>query len=103
MGMVIEARHLCMMMRRVEKRHSSAVTSAMVESSTGKTRAPSFLGPVASTEQPIGLDKLEKPYGKSRPLGSSGRYRLRQIVQIGGGSPRIYAGEGALQRSVKEP
>ena len=29
-GVVVEARHLCMMMRGVEKQHSSAVTSAMV-------------------------------------------------------------------------
>jgi GTP cyclohydrolase I len=28
-GVIIEARHLCMMMRGVEKQHSSAVTSAM--------------------------------------------------------------------------
>jgi GTP cyclohydrolase I len=28
-GVVVEARHLCMMMRGVEKQHSSAVTSAM--------------------------------------------------------------------------
>ena len=31
-GVVVEARHLCMMMRGVEKQHSSAVTSAMLGS-----------------------------------------------------------------------
>ena len=29
-GVVIEARHLCMMLRGIEKQHSSTVTSAMV-------------------------------------------------------------------------
>ena len=35
-GVIIEARHLCMMMRGVEKQHSSTVTSAML----GAFRAP---------------------------------------------------------------
>ena len=29
-GVIVEARHLCMMMRGVEKQHSSAVTSTML-------------------------------------------------------------------------
>ena len=30
MGVIVEARHLCMVMRGVEKQHSVAVTSAML-------------------------------------------------------------------------
>jgi GTP cyclohydrolase I len=29
-GVVVEARHLCMMMRGIEKQHSAAVTSSML-------------------------------------------------------------------------
>ena len=37
-GVVIEARHLCMMMRGVEKQHSSAVTSSMLGASATKRK-----------------------------------------------------------------
>ena len=37
-GIVIEARHLCMMMRGVQKQHSSAVTSAMVGAFSKQSR-----------------------------------------------------------------
>jgi GTP cyclohydrolase I len=42
-GVVIEARHLCMMMRGVEKQHSSAVTSAMLGSFRQPTTRNEFL------------------------------------------------------------
>jgi GTP cyclohydrolase I len=37
-GIVIEARHLCMMMRGVEKQHSSTVTSAMIGAFSKQSR-----------------------------------------------------------------
>ena len=42
-GVVIEARHLCMMMRGVEKQHSAAVTSAMLGSFRRQATRNEFL------------------------------------------------------------
>ncbi|HEV2323709.1 MAG TPA: GTP cyclohydrolase I FolE [Terracidiphilus sp.] len=42
-GVVIEARHLCMMMRGIEKQHSSTVTSAMVGCFRDKETRAEFL------------------------------------------------------------
>ena len=42
-GVVIEARHLCMMMRGIEKQHSSTVTSAMVGCFQNKETRSEFL------------------------------------------------------------
>jgi GTP cyclohydrolase I len=42
-GVVIEARHLCMMMRGIEKQHSSTVTSAMVGCFREKETRTEFL------------------------------------------------------------
>ncbi len=42
-GVVIEARHLCMMMRGIEKQHSSTVTSAMVGCFQEKETRTEFL------------------------------------------------------------
>ena len=42
-GVVIEARHLCMMMRGIEKQHSSTVTSAMVGCFQKKETRQEFL------------------------------------------------------------
>jgi GTP cyclohydrolase IA len=42
-GVVVEARHLCMMMRGIEKQHSSTVTSAMVGCFRQKETRTEFL------------------------------------------------------------
>jgi len=48
-GVVIEARHLCMMMRGIEKQNSSTVTSAMVGCFQNKETRSEFLSLVRST------------------------------------------------------
>ena len=42
-GVVIEARHLCMMMRGVEKQHSSTITSSMLGAFREKETRDEFL------------------------------------------------------------
>lgn len=42
-GVIIEARHLCMMMRGIEKQHSSTVTSSMLGCFRQKTTRSEFL------------------------------------------------------------
>jgi GTP cyclohydrolase I len=48
-GVVIEARHLCMMMRGIEKQHSSTVTSAMVGCFRDKETRSEFLSLVRNS------------------------------------------------------
>jgi GTP cyclohydrolase IA len=50
-GVVMEARHLCMMMRGVEKQHSSTVTSAMVGVFQEQRTRSEFLSLVQSRQQ----------------------------------------------------
>ena len=56
-GVVIEARHLCMMMRGIEKQHSSTVTSAMVGCFRQKETRAEFLSLV---RQPGTWDRLSR-------------------------------------------
>ncbi|MGD0902130.1 MAG: GTP cyclohydrolase I FolE [Terracidiphilus sp.] len=50
-GVVVEARHLCMMMRGIEKQHSSTVTSAMVGCFRQKETRLEFLSLVRQPAQ----------------------------------------------------
>ena len=54
-GVVIEARHLCMMMRGIEKQHSSTVTSAMVGCFREKETRTEFLSLVRGANGNAGL------------------------------------------------
>ena len=42
-GVVVEARHLCMMMRGVEKQHSATITSSMLGAFRNKKTRDEFL------------------------------------------------------------
>ncbi len=54
-GVIIEARHLCMMMRGVEKQHSSAVTSAMLGAFRDLDTRSEFLSLVRNGKNGNGL------------------------------------------------
>lgn len=54
-GVVVEARHLCMMMRGIEKQHSSTVTSAMVGCFREKETRTEFLSLVRGANGNAGL------------------------------------------------
>jgi len=52
-GVVIEARHLCMMMRGVEKQHSSTITSAMLGGFREKETRDEFLALVRARDSAL--------------------------------------------------
>ena len=57
-GVVIEARHLCMMMRGIEKQNSSTVTSAMVGFFQKKETRAEFLSLVQAGDAQRACDRL---------------------------------------------
>jgi GTP cyclohydrolase IA len=52
-GVVVEARHLCMMMRGVEKQHSAAVTSSMLGAFRNQETRNEFLSLIHSRPSPF--------------------------------------------------
>ncbi len=52
-GVVVEARHLCMMMRGVEKQHSSTVTSSMLGAFREKETPDEFLALICRRDGPL--------------------------------------------------
>lgn len=52
-GVVVEARHLCMMMRGVEKQHSSTITSAMLGAFREKETRDEFLALVRARDSAL--------------------------------------------------
>ncbi len=52
-GVVVEARHLCMMMRGVEKQHSSTVTSSMLGAFREKETRDEFLALICRRDGPL--------------------------------------------------
>src|ERR1700745_4051780 len=54
-GVVVEARHLCMMMRGVEKQHSSTITSAMLGAFREKETREEFLALIRTRDNSFQL------------------------------------------------